>query len=46
MKKRVPYKIIPKFFRIINDIDNEANIKVIYWKLKCEENPAYHGCEI
>ena len=37
MNKRVPYTIIPKFFRTINDIDNEANIKVIYWKLKCEQ---------
>ena len=46
MKKRVPYTIIPKYFRTINYIDNEANIKVIYWKLKCEENPSYRGCEI
>ncbi len=37
MNKRVPYTIIPKYFRTINDIDNGANIKVIYWKLKCEE---------
>ncbi len=34
MNKRVPYTIIPKYFRTINDIDNGANIKVIYWKLK------------
>ena len=46
MNKRVPYTIIPKYFRTINDIDNEANIKVIYWKLKYEENPSYLGCEI
>ena len=46
MIKRVPYTIIPKYFKTFNDIDNEANIKVIYWKLKCEENPSYHGCEI
>ena len=46
MNKRVPYTIIPKYFRTINDIDNGANIKVIYWKLKCEENPSYRGCEI
>ena len=46
MNKRVPYTTIPKYFRPINDIDNEANIKVIYWKLKCEENPSYLGCEI
>ena len=46
MHKRVPYTIIPKYFRTINYIDNEANIKVIYRKLKCEENPSYRGCEI
>ena len=46
MNKRVPYTIIPKYFRNINDIDNGAYIKVIYWKLKCEENPSYRGCEI
>ena len=46
MNKRVPYTIIPKYFRTINDIYNEVNIKVIYLKLKCEENPWYHGCEI
>ena len=46
MNKRVPYTIIPKYFRTVNDIDNGANIKVIYWKLKCEENPSYRGCEI
>ena len=45
MNKRVPYTIIPKYFRTI-DIDNGANIKVIYWKLKCEENPSYRGCQI
>ena len=36
MNKRVLYTIIPKYFRTINDIDNGANIKVIYWKLKYE----------
>ena len=46
MNKRVPYTTIPKYFRTIKDIDNGANIKVIYWKLKCEENPSYRGCEI
>ena len=46
MNKRVPYTIIPKYFRTINDIDNGANIKVIYWKLKYEENPSYRGYEI
>ena len=46
MNKRVPYTIIPKYFKTINDIDNGANIKVIYWKLKCEENLSYRGCEI
>ena len=46
MIKRVPYTIIPKYFETINDIDNGTNIKVIYWKLKCEENLSYRGCEI
>ena len=46
MNKRVPYTIIPKYFRTFNDIDNGAIIKVIYWKLKGEENPSYRGCEI
>ena len=38
MKKGVPYKVIPKYLKTVNDIDNGANIKVIYWKLKCDEN--------
>ena len=44
MNKRVNYTKITKHNKKINDIDNEANIKVIYWKLKCEENPSYRGC--
>ena len=44
MNKRVPYTIIPKYLKTINDLDNGANIKVVYWKLKCEENPSvYRG---
>jgi len=46
MNKRLPYAIIPKYSKTINDINNGANIKVIYWKLKYEENPSYCGCEI
>ena len=46
MYKRLPHTIIPKYLNTVNDIDNGANIKVIYWKLKCEENPSYHGCKI
>ena len=46
MNKTVPYTIIPKYFKTINDFDNGLKIKVIYWKLKCEENPSYRGCEI
>ena len=46
MNKRLPHKIIPKYFKTFNDIDNGLNIKVIYWKLKCEENPSFSGCEI
>ena len=45
MNKRPPYTIIPKYFNTVNDIDNEAKIKVIYWNLKCEENSSYRGCE-
>ena len=46
MDKIIKYTIIHKNFKTLNDIDNGANIKVIYWKLKCEENPSYRGCEI
>ena len=46
MNKRLPYTIIPKYLNTVNDIDNGANIKVIYWKLKCAENPLYRGFEI
>ena len=46
MNKRVSCTIIPKYFKTIKDIDNGANIKVIYWKPKREENPSYRGCEI
>ena len=46
MIKRFPYAIIPKYFKTINDMDNGADIKIIYWKLKCEENPSCSGCEI
>jgi hypothetical protein len=46
MNKGVPYTIIPKYFKTIHDLDNELNIKVIYWKLKCEENPSFRGYEI
>ena len=45
MNKRIPYTIIPYFF---NNFEREpiAKIKVIYWKLKCDDNPALFGCEI
>ena len=46
MNKRVPYTIIPKYLKTINDLDNGAKIKVVYWKLKCEENPSFRGYEI
>ncbi len=46
MNQRVPYTVIPKYPKTVNDIDNGANIKVIYWKLKYVENPSYRGCEI
>ena len=46
MSKRLPYSIIPKYFKTINDINYGANIKVIYWKLKFEENPSYPGYRI
>ena len=37
MNKRVPYTIIPKYLKTINDLDNGANIKVVYWKQQCEK---------
>ena len=46
MKKRVPYTIIPKYLKTINDLVNGSNMKVVYWKLKCEENTSFRGCEI
>ena len=46
MNKRLPHTIIPKYCKTIKDIDSGVNIKVIYWKLKCEENPSYRDCEI
>ena len=46
MNKKAPYTIIPKYLKTINDLDNGANIKVVYWKLKCEENPSFRGCVI
>ena len=30
MNKRVPYTIILKYLKNINDLDNGSNIKVIY----------------
>ena len=41
MNKRVPYTIIPKYLKTINDLDNGSNIKVVYWKLKCEEKTLF-----
>jgi len=46
MNKRVPYKIIPKYLKTIKDLDNGSNIKVLHWKLKCENKPSSQGCEI
>ena len=46
MNKRVPYTIIPKYLKTINDLDNGANIKVVYWKLKYESKPSFLGYEI
>jgi hypothetical protein len=47
MDKRIPYIIIPHIF---NNIDERCppitKIKVIYWKLRCEDNSALFGCEI
>ncbi len=39
MNKRVPYTIIPKYFKTIHDLENELNIKVIYWKLYVKKTP-------
>ena len=30
MNKRVPYTIIPKYLKAINDLYDESNIKVVY----------------
>ena len=46
MDKRIPYTIIPNFFNSIYEREPIAKIKVIYWKLKCDDNPALSGCEI
>ena len=46
MNKRIPYTIIPYFFNNIYEREPIAKIKVIFWKLKCEDNPALFGCEI
>ena len=46
MNKRIPYTIIPYFFNNIYEREPTAKIKVIFWKLKCEDNPALFGCEI
>ena len=44
MDKRIPYTIIPNFFNNIDQREPIAKIKVIYWKLKCDDNPALFGC--
>ena len=46
MVKRIPNTIIPLFFNNINRRSPIAKIKVLYWKLKCEDNSALFGCEI
>ena len=46
MNKRIPYTIIPYFLNSIYEREPIAKIKVIYWKLKCDDNPALSGCEI
>ena len=43
MNKRVPYTNIPKYLKTINDLDNGSIIKIVYWKLKFEENPSIQG---
>ena len=46
MDKRIPNTIIPHFFNTIEERGRIAKIKVIYWKLKCEDIPALFGCQI
>ena len=46
MVERIPYTIIPHFFNNIDERGPIAKIKVLYWKLKCEDNSALFGCEI
>ena len=43
MNKRNPYTIIPKFIKTFKDITKGANIKIIHWERKCEENSSWHG---
>ena len=39
MKKKIPHTIIPTHFKSINNEDNGANIKLMYWKLNCLRKP-------
>ena len=36
--KKIQYSIIPKYFHSFKDKENYVNIKVIYWKLDCENS--------
>ena len=36
--KKIQYSIIPKYFHSFKDEENDVNIKVIYWKLDCENS--------
>ena len=46
MNKRIPFTIIPYFLNNIYEREPNVKIKVIYWKLKCEDIPALFGCQI
>ena len=46
MNKRVPYTRFPIYLKTIHDLDNGSNIKVVYWKLMCEENSSLRGFKI
>ena len=41
LRKKVTYSIIPKYFNSIKNEDNGVNIKVIYWKLDCENSTLF-----
>ena len=46
MVRRIPHTIIPHFFNNVDERGPIVKIKVLCWKLKCEDNSALFGCKI